>query len=136
MREIKFRAWFPARYFSEPHMAYSPTNKDDDFGGRSATWDLIELLDSGKPDHPIYMQYTGLKDKNGKDIYEGDILHTSKGNGKITWEEARFWFDGEAWPYAILAKNAHCSTEALEIGCDVSEIIGNIYENPELLESE
>jgi YopX protein len=69
MREIKFRAWFPKEHYSEPHMAY--LDIDDEFGGASATWQL-RYLQHPEPDGPIYMQYTGLQDKNGVEIYQSD----------------------------------------------------------------
>ena len=74
------------------------------------------------------MQYTGLKDKNGKEIYEGDILTysgiTSNGNKIIrevnyNAENARF----QSGMYLL--------SQSIEL----SEIIGNIYENPELLQT-
>ena len=76
----------------------------------------------------ILMQYTGLKDKNGKEIYEGDILTyngiTSNGNEIIrevnyNAENARF----QSGMYLL--------SQSIEL----SEIIGNIYENPELTQT-
>lgn len=68
-------------------------------------------------------QYTGLKDKNGKEIYEGDIfLYDGRETAVIKWVDELMGFagvfDGD-------------DTESLD--CDYCEIIGNIHDNPELL---
>lgn len=67
----------------------------------------------------ILMQYTGLKDKNGTEIYEGDIVKATKENIPLIvvfWDDFTASFNGTKDNYLH------------------SEIIGNIYENPELLE--
>lgn len=78
----------------------------------------------------ILMQYTGLKDKNGKEIYEGDILNNGNGPVYVFWNEnyQAFWvgYDSEESEKQYYASTSDFCTEA-------DEIIGNIYENPELL---
>lgn len=77
----------------------------------------------------IPMQFTGLKDKNGKEIYEGDILREHKDKrckpmiAVVEWDEytTGFSFEGH-WDYGDLDTN-----------WNETEVIGNIYENPELL---
>lgn len=78
-------------------------------------------------------QYTGLKDKNGKEVYEGDIIRSFNSCGEailhcIVWEEARF---------AALYKGRNfCSMWIQQDWLDEfdKEVIGNIYDNPELVE--
>ena len=76
--------------------------------------------------HWIWMQFTGLKDKNGKEIYEGDYLQHA--DGEVSVVE---WLDGcfvvrHFWN----KKKSDCDFIAAK---NLFEIIGNIYENPELL---
>ena len=79
-------------------------------------------------DHLVIMQSTGLKDKNGKEIFEGDVLGTKDGLLKGVVE---YRSDLGMWTNSLISYN---NFERL---CNVAgsrEIIGNIYENPELLE--
>ncbi len=74
----------------------------------------------------ILMQYTGLKDKNGKEIYEGDIMATPNGHkGVVTYDECQY----------ILAssKGEYENDMFYKVKNHGAEVIGNIYENPELL---
>ena len=74
-------------------------------------------------------QYTGLKDKNGREIYEGDVLKNDYGDiWVVVWNGTGFMLElnGES-------KNIYSANEYYFSGC---EVIGNIYENPELLEGE
>ena len=78
----------------------------------------------------ILMQSTGLKDKNGKEIFEGDILGTKDGllNGVVEYRS-----DLGMWTNSLIRYN---NFERLCNVANSREIIGNIYENPKLLEVE
>ncbi|BAR81199.1 uncharacterized protein KNN_00322 [Bacillus thuringiensis serovar tolworthi] len=93
----------------------------------------------GTPEQRAFnvMQYTGLKDKNGKEIYEGDVLDLSLGDDsvlrcEVIYEAPSFcrkWYNANTIhlrqrEIEPMAWNTHI----------VYEVIGNIYENPELLE--
>lgn len=135
MREIKFRAWDK----DKKSMIYQENGKEGiefNFGGISPTvvvWDYQPRLVNGEciDDYQAYhpedfelMQYTGLKDKNGKEIYEGDIvefLDTVEGGVyryEVEFKDGMFTFDGG---------------NAIGDYDDPIEIIGNRYENGDLL---
>lgn len=125
MRQIKFRAW------SKPENAMI-----DDFYMHSVEGIGGGGLLSDKDDYTL-MQYTGLKDKNGKEIYEGDVLDlyldcdTGAYYAKaiVTWNnEVGAWFI--KWVKAYNG-SLEMLTEDFE-DVESREVIGNIYENPEL----
>ncbi len=111
-RIIKFRVWsLKDRYFWFPQ-----------YSGETIFKDVFD-----RSDDSMVQQFTGLSDKNGKEIYEGDILNVYDFNGKIHFTDEVIWGISE-----FSFKNDHrsLSTWALKF-----EIIGNIYENPELIKS-
>ena len=99
MREIKFRAY--QKNTKKWHI-WSSEDGDDGF------WDIFGVFDK----HFKVLQYTGLKDKNGVEIYEGDIIEYGKTGRHVI-----------KFNYAALA-----SLQLSKV-----EVIGNIYENKELL---
>jgi hypothetical protein len=77
-------------------------------------------------DDVVLMQYTGLKDKNGVEIYEGDVVRYDCGHGHIEWESGGLiikWFGGNQTPLSFTSWRGHGHLE----------IIGNIHQNPELI---
>lgn len=114
MREIKFRAW------DNGTMNYSPETYVNDTDSINAA-----ILNYVNADTPL-MQYTGLKDKNGVEIYEGDILSDNKRRRVISWDSisARFLSRSTGFGENKLGMTATASR---------SRVVGNIYENKELL---
>ena len=79
-------------------------------------------------DECIIMQSTGLKDKNGKEIFDGDIINWGKKlNGNVIFEQGRFWVSDFYVSYQDEP------SDAFGEGASLLEIVGNVYENPELL---
>lgn len=127
-REIKFRAW-------DNENKYMVTSKQGVFTALRNSMNIVrqddgyyndgDLLKPNKEKYTL-MQFTGMFDKNGKEIYEGDIVKYENMTGKI------MFFNG-----SFIMSNFE-ETEEWELGVinEEVEIIGNIYDNPELLGGE
>ena len=134
MREFKFRSWDePSDEYGNWWMCYFDR------------WDFI------KGDYDVLMQYTWLKDKNGKEIYEGDILKVKNDTYKmfraVNWNEKTDGIFVIVWERSSFMKRDITDTP-MELKNDSylwlindydkentlnCEVIGNVHENPELL---
>ena len=145
MREIKFRAWEYVHertsgkdWIKSPmvwKMNYSPNIYDREVFGEFSMVDLNAALNCGgdastpETKHPtIFMQYIGLKDKNGKEIYEGDIIKLANNNWYVYWDDGENKWNVNGINTTI---GYGLSLRGLVERC---RVVGNIYENPELFE--
>jgi len=82
------------------------------------------------PPNTTLMQFTGLKDKNGTEIYEGDIVtRNNEDNGEVIYTNDCFVISIPK----MISGQKYLEQRGLFVNQPVLEIIGNIYENPELL---
>ena len=132
MREIKFQIYWIAGH----EMLYD-TNNDLEFRDKENYW-ITDLSDAtNHPESYKVRQYTGLKDKNGTEIYDGDYIRYSMRtiNGSIYTHVCRV-FQHESGTWRI--EGYHEDNRSYETKGTVyathliCEVIGNIYENPEL----
>ena len=116
-REIKFRAWDGRKIIqSYAHIGSS---------GRMYT----SHTPNPEPDY-IVMQYTGLKDRHGVEIYEGDVIDITRAGGDrgyvpVVFREGIFCLYVKYWVDEYYPLNTYASEHY--------EVIGNVYENPDLL---
>jgi hypothetical protein len=120
--EFKFRVWDK----DNKEMVYFDFSSIDD-GSTFAGKNMVDIIDNE------VMQYTSLKDKNGKELYDGDILKDNLGRlYEIKWREefVRFICQPlftDVWAFGMFNNSLD--------GIKELEIIGNRFENPELMEA-
>lgn len=118
MREIKFRAAL-SQFRTGPEDKRPQKYKLE-------YYDLTQISNELHSDFGLG-QYTGLKDKNGKEIYEGDIIKSGTKLHKVIYDESRCGFNLDDYSD---------DGETVQTIHNKLEIVGNIYENPELLKDE
>ncbi len=137
MREIKFRAWNLDKKFMLDNCLRLEKDR------------IVEWVKLQYTKNVIWLQYTGLKDKNGKEIYEGDIIdiyqlipttgheavHSFTQAQEVVFHEGRFGINmggihmlKDAIPYVVIVTIPEIIGDFGQI-----KVIGNIYENPEML---
>ena len=135
-REIKFRVWHkPEKKMHSYLKAKFGTATNITLEGKFK--DVEQVTTKTVPNGDLeVMQYTGLQDKNGTEIYEGDILGgsmtTAFGPSVVEWA-GEFPGFHRRWP---LDKNESSYFSAHYIAEEGIEVLGNIYENPELVTSQ
>jgi uncharacterized phage protein (TIGR01671 family) len=147
MRPIKFRGWhttqkkmYSAEEMAEDQLTLLPTGQFINVSGKSTRLSTIFPSDKFIP-----LQFTGLHDKNGKEIYEGDILRPQE--GMIRFYDNHIWvivFSKKRCGFGLVTTknypsfcNGLCDgTVNMSHNREIFEVIGNIHKNPELLEAQ
>ena len=129
MKEISYRAWLKDEkkmvevksiHFGTKKIIYGYSENSHSYGNVSCKFDDCEL-----------MQYTGLEDKNGKKIFDGDIVigYFPYGEkGVVVWDEKRCGF--YILPYWEHGVGRASNDKYYKMNATKLEVIGNVYDNP------
>ena len=143
MREIKFRVWDKENKIMVDNIDKAYELTDNIFDGAYEEKEIYPFYDilfpfyvdmltekgSAYEDNFKLMQFTGLHDKNGKEIYEGDIVQILGGE----YEQGFYEWDEKIQIKDLIYDGFNLIMTISQIGNQAIEVIGNIYENSELL---
>ncbi len=123
---LKFRVWHKHDKEFKPLVALNFANKMVDYHNRAG------FVEDGDFEDFEIQRWTGLTDKDGKEIYEGDIVCAESSDNKylsiVTWCD----FDAR-WGFQSIGCGNTQYLMNLTAGCSIWSVRGNIFENPELL---
>jgi len=128
-REIKFRAW------DEKLRRWEEWGLPEDAGYMAGRFNKANATKVGRRfSSSTLSQYTGLNDKNGKPIYEGDVFPCIYNDDGHTDVRVVAWHDDSArFALRRVGECVQTGVEQTMYDCTSNTVIGNIYENPELL---
>lgn len=142
MGEIKFRAFWKEAGIIVEVDTLRPSGGIEFFvevSSGNSKWKELQVLD--EPTQYILLQYTGLKDKNGREIYKGDMFKDNDSDRIIWCNQCLGWQVGWERDGKVLCHNCegdYSLSECVKDGVmsDVlGEVIGNVYENPALIDT-
>ena len=127
MRDIKFRAVYKGKVYKVTFIDFENKSVDIDVNGVKITTSLNNT--------PI-IRFTGLKDENGKDIYEDDLINVDGDIYRVMFKEMKInWFgEGRYFINFWALQSVKDELDILPLENSFGTVVGNIYKNHELLE--